>query len=199
MPTATAFEEIFRGAFRWSAFSPHHKVELSSNLVRAGGRWFLFDPIPLCDDVRARLLALAPVSAIVLTNANHARDSARWQKLTGATLHVPRQMAAEVPAAEPLPVGRTHWRGWELEPLDGGAPGETAFRLRESSLVVLGDAMFHLPKHGLDVLPEKYSRDHLGLRRQLRAFCADPFDCALFAHGSPLRHDASQQMARKLS
>jgi len=198
LPVASGFEEVLPGVLRWSAFSPHHKVELTSNLVRAGAEWFLFDPIPLDDAARERLLRIAPVSAIVLTNANHERDSAEWRERTGATVFAPRGTLVEIPQAEPLPDGRVPWRGWELLPLDGGALGETAFRLCERPLVVFGDAMFHLPEYGLDVLPAKYCLDNGRLREQLRALCAEAFDTALFAHGTPLPHAASQQIAARL-
>lgn len=200
LPEAHDFTEPFPGIVRWQVFSPAHKVELTTHAVHTPSGWILFDPIPLAENWRSQFLARAGIRAIVLTNTNHERDAAAWRHATHAPIHVPQRDGFELPDLQLLPAASTatRWHDWELIPLDGGAPGETAFRWRERSLVIFGDAVFNLPDYGLNVLPEKYCRDHATLRAQLRELCREPFAHACFAHGDPLTQNASQQILSRL-
>jgi glyoxylase-like metal-dependent hydrolase (beta-lactamase superfamily II) len=200
LPEAHDFTEPFPGIVRWQVFSPAHKVELTTHAVHTPAGWFLFDPIPLAENWRSQFLARATIHAIVLTNTNHERDAAAWSQATHAPIHVPQREGFELSDLQLLPAASptARWHDWELIPLDGGAPGETAFRWRERSLVIFGDAVFNLPNYGLNVLPEKYCRDHTRLCAQLRELCREPFAHACFAHGEPLTQNASQQILSRL-
>jgi glyoxylase-like metal-dependent hydrolase (beta-lactamase superfamily II) len=197
-PEATAAVEWLPGLFRWQAFSPAHKVELTAHAVRSPFGLFVFDPIPLAETARRQLLAHTGLRAIVLTNANHERAAAAWRNATHAPIYATQHDGLELSEVQLLPAPPARWHEWEIIAFDGGAPGEISFRWRERSLVVFGDAIFNLPKYGLDVLPEKYCRAHGKLREQLRELCNDPFDLALFAHGDPLTQNASQQILSRL-
>jgi glyoxylase-like metal-dependent hydrolase (beta-lactamase superfamily II) len=198
LPTADRLEEISPGIFRWAAFSPFHRVELTSHAVLADGGLLMFDPIPLTEEPQARLHVFAGPRALVLTNGNHLRASQAWNARLGA------RVWSQTPDLFPADLDIGHWSlvnpppfaGWVAHPLPGGAPGETAFLNAGLSLAVFGDAVVNLPGRTLELLPDQYCTDPRQLRRSLKGL--PPFERALFAHGQPLHTGASDRIAALL-
>lgn len=191
---ATEVQEILPGVFRWECFSTEHKVELTSHAVLAEGQLYIFDPIPLADEPMRRLLDKQKVAAIFLTNENHERAAAVWREQTQAPIWIEEKAGISLPGVQRRNAGVGKFGPWEIPFLEGGAGGEVAFRWRERSLVVLGDAIFNLPKYGFDVLPEKYCQDQSALRKSLRRLTEEPFETVLFAHGAPILSGASARI-----
>jgi glyoxylase-like metal-dependent hydrolase (beta-lactamase superfamily II) len=198
-PKATDFTHSQPDLLTWQVFSPEHRCELTANAVMAGGRWFLFDPIPLAAPAVAALRQRGPLAAVVLTNANHERAAARWRELTGAPVWADAAAPLELSDVHRFDPATNAWEGWEIHRLTGGAPGEIALRREEASLLVLGDAVFDLPRHGLGVLPEKYCTDRPRLLAALRELVHRPFERAALAHGGPLQPGAARCIASLLS
>lgn len=194
LPEAACFTTLFPGVFRWAAFSPEHKVELTSHAVLLDGRLFIFDPIPLAESAVAILLAAAPPAAIVLTNDNHERAAAAWRRLTGVPVWAAPDAVLELPEVSRLPLAAASWEGWRLHDLAGGAGGETALRSAALDLVVAGDALVNLPGRSLELLPAKYCRDQAALCARLRSLADEPFSRLVMAHGGPLAERASEQV-----
>ena len=196
MAPATRLEQPVPGVWWWSGYSPEHRVDLGSHAVVTPEGWVILDPIPLEPAAMDRLLAaLGPgPGTILLTNANHARDTAAWQARLRCPAYGPQELATELPDLRPLPPGGCPLPGWESWPLDGGAPGETAFARADRSLVVFGDAVVNLPGRGLERLPDKYCTDPARLRRSLQEALRRDFDVALVAHGDPLTSGASTRL-----
>lgn len=200
MVSATQAEEWIPGVWRWSAFSPEHRVELTSHAVRrADGAWVVFDPIPLDPTSIAIPDDMLRPESIVLTNGNHLRDTLGWISRFPSTVWIPPGMDGLLPGARPILPQSSPDRHWQVEPLAGGGPGELALRIPELDLVVLGDAIVHLAGRPLEVLPDKYCSDPAALRRALHELVARPFERALFAHGNPLPSAASRRIATLLS
>lgn len=197
LPTATELTEVLPGIYRWAAYSPHHKVELTSHAVVAEDWLLIFDPIPLAADQRDRLAKVSSRLALVLTNGNHERDAVRWHRELGAAV-----WSSPAAFSYPLAIGHRSlviplpFPGWTSLPLPGGAPGETAFLHAGLSLAVFGDAVVNLPGRQLELLPDKYCADPAGLRLSLQAL--PHFERALFAHGQPLLSAASERIAALL-
>ena len=195
MVVATSAVEVLPGVHRWAAFSPEHKVELAAHSVWDGRTLLVFDPIPLAAEVLDWFPVPHAPDAVVLTNENHERDTARWRDFFPLAVWAAPDAHLVLdgvrrwdPAAPPFP-------GWEIVPLPGGAGGESAWFCPAKSLVVLGDAVVNLLGRGLELLPEKYCRDPAQLRASLRSLVARPFAHAVFAHGRPLLGEASAQIA----
>jgi glyoxylase-like metal-dependent hydrolase (beta-lactamase superfamily II) len=195
LPAAPSIEPVLPGVLRWAAFSAEHKVELTSHAVVREGRLFVFDPIPLAASARAELERCGRPFAIVLTNENHERATAEWRERWQVPVWAAPGAALSLPGVLRLPVEQGMWESWRVHDLQGGAGGEIAVRWAEESLVVFGDAVFNLPRHGFDLLPEKYCRDVRLLRERLRCLVGEPFERALFAHGAPLLGGASARVA----
>lgn len=198
LPTADRLEEISPGIFRWAAFSPFHRVELTSHAVLADGGLLVFDPIPLAAESQSRLNAFAGPHALVLTNGNHLRASPAWSARLGA------RVWSRTPDLFPTDLDIGHWSliapppfaSWVAHALPGGAPGETAFLHAGLSLAVFGDAVVNLPGRTLELLPDQYCTDPRQLRRSLHGL--PTFERALFAHGQPLHAGASDRIAALL-
>jgi len=191
MTPVERIEEVLPGIRRWSAFSPAHRVELSSTAVCTASGWWIFDPIPV---VNPEGLWNEPgsVAGIILTNENHERDAAAWASRCHAHLWAAPEARLALPAVSRwLPAVPT-LQEWYLIPLPGGPPGETAFFLPDRSLLILGDAVVNLPGRELEVLPDKYCQDPRQLRESLRHL--PPAEQALFAHGTPLIGQASARL-----
>jgi len=184
---------IFPGVREWSFHSPEHKVELTAHAVEAGDGSIVVDPI----GDPAAWTGGSPVS-IVLTNGNHERAAAGWGRRFKCPVWIPGGFESPLDGARRFGPGESPVGGWETVALDGGGPGETAFRIPALDLVVFGDALVNLPGHGLGILPDKYCGDPARLRDALRRLVARPFSRAVFAHGAPLPADASVRIAALL-
>ena len=92
----------------------------------------------------------------------------------------------------------------EAIPLPGAVAGEIAlYRAGRASadgggVMIVGDALIHLPSQGFSVLPDKYCTNAKALRRSLEGLLEWEFETMLFAHGEPIMRDARDQLAALL-
>lgn len=182
MQPAVDFDDLGGGAYRWEAYDPASKVDLSASaIVSAGGLYFV-DPIPLRKTALDELLATAQAmpAGIFLTNANHVRASEDF----GRTLGVP------------IFNGSTGLPDFTVIPLPGAAPGEAA--LHGGDVLVVGDALINLASHPFSVLPDNYCEDPAELRRSLARLLDYEFSRLLFAHGEPVMGGAQARLAALL-
>lgn len=170
MRPADDFDDLGGGAYRWEAYDPASKVDLSASAIAVAEGLYLVDPIPLRQAALEELLGAAQVSpaGIFLTNANHVR----------ASDHFARRLEVPVFSAETPPPG------FSVILLPGGAPGEAA--LHHGDLVVVGDALINLTSHPFSLLPDKYCEDPAELRLSLARLLDFRFSRLLFAHGTPV-------------
>lgn len=191
---ALSIAEVLPDVFRWSAFSPAHKVELTSHAVKVGTELTVFDPIPLSEAGFAMLGSKGHISAIVLTNENHERDAARWSELCKAPIWAAEDAVLSLKGVGRFTRSQSSWQGWNLVSLEGGAGGETALRHPTRPLVVVGDAVVNLDGRTLELLPEKYCRNQALLKRSLATLVTKPIETLLMAHGNPLSPEASEKL-----
>lgn len=199
---ACSVETVLPGVLRWSAYSPAHKVELTSHAVAIGaGTGLVFDPIPLTAEIWDWFPPAGPPLGIVLTNDNHERDAAAWRALFPVPVWAPPEFTATPPGLQKWNTGpnpQSPYQDWDIVPLPGGAPGESAWTCAARSLVVFGDAVVNLDGRALELLPDKYCTDPGRLRESLRELVKRGFENALFAHGRPLIGSASRRIAALL-
>lgn len=189
-PVASGFEELLPGVFRWAAYSPRHKVELTSHALLEGDNLTVFDPIGLREEARERLLAMAKTVRVMVTSENHWRATDEWRLNDLPAMALPGAGFRESNA----PVVD----GLEAFPLAGGPSGECVFYQRRRRLAFGGDAVVHLPGRGLEILPEQYCRDQATLARAVEVFCEEQMDYWFPAHGSPIGPDACRRIAAML-
>lgn len=199
MKRAEEFHAVRPGLFIWQAYEPAVKAELTS-CARVTARGLVFiDPLPLAEDALDELVAVAPPAAIVLTSGNHARAAEQYRARFSIPIHAHSEAAAalEISVDHTLADGSTLFATLAVIALPGAAPGEIA--LHADSALHIGDALIHLPPHGLAVLPDKYCTDPRELRRSLGKLLRFPFEVLTFAHGLPIVARAGPRFAQLLS
>lgn len=195
LTTASTLQSITPTLTAWSAYEPAVKCDLSSHAVRTPEGLILIDPIALT----APESLSKPPTAILLTNANHARAALGWRERTGARIFAPATAVPELdltPDAT-LADGDLTPGGFRTISLPGGAPGETAYV--GHGLCCVGDALIHLPALGFTVLPEKYCINAPLLRDSLKKLLSCDFRIMTFAHGNPLVENARDRLASLLA
>jgi glyoxylase-like metal-dependent hydrolase (beta-lactamase superfamily II) len=175
------------------------KCDLSSTALKTPDGLVLVDPIALAASALDALAGEATPAAVILTNGNHARNASAFRKEFG----VPILAGAAAVAALEIQVdclladGELAPGGLRIIEIPGAAPGEIA--LVGCGVVCIGDALIHLPPHGLRLLPEKYCGDAAALPDSLRKLLSCEFDVMTFAHGAPLVGRARQSLEMLLS
>ena len=198
LPIAKSLQEVRDGVLVWEAFSPHHKVELTSSAIVADGNLYVFDPIPLMEELLRSLKATGLPRAVILTNENHFRNSEdlrnRWKipVLAGHGAEFEGQPTTWLMPGEDL------YDGFRVFRLEGGAGGELAFFHPDSKTLIVGDVLFNLPGHGFGVLPDRYCTDRPKLLQQLRKLLTLDFDLLVMAHGQPIKDDPAARIKELL-
>ena len=208
MPTASEYAVLIGPgawtAYRWEAYDPACKVDLSASALGVDGKIVFIDPIPLARSALAELLAEAAPAGIIVTNGNHARAAEEFRRRYHLPLAVPQEACAgtglEPDVTIPPGGGPVFGRVFEAIPLPGGAPGEVAlYRPDDGGLLVVGDAVINLPSFPLALLPDKYCSDPKALRRSVASLLDRSFSKMLFAHGEPLLANARARLAAMLA
>lgn len=204
-PPTAPLVELAPGLFEWSAFSPHHKVHLTSHAVldRSRDMLTLVDPIRLDPETARSLASKATHHRIVLTNGNHERDCSFWTQLLPHPLPVFSPCPIENHTIHPLPFRSeatpTPWDGWSLFSLEGAGPNEVALLPPGMECWMLGDAIINLPGRTLEILPEKYTSNRELLLNRLEQFTSLGFNAACFAHGTAIQTQAASRIRALLN
>lgn len=193
--TASELQPLSPTLAFWQAYEPAVKCDLSSHALLTPHGWVLIDPIALAQPGELS----GPVSAILLTNANHARAAQWWKEKTGAPIYAPVAAVAELDLVPDFTLadGDSAPGGLRTIALPGGAPGETAYL--GHGICFVGDALIHLASHGFALLPEKYCTDARQLPLSLRKLLSYDFGILTFAHGTPLLDRARERLAHLLA
>lgn len=184
----------------WQGYEPAVKVDLSSHAWLTAQGWVLIDPIPLRDEALAELRGGEKVAAIVLTNGNHERAAADYQKKTGARIF------AHEGARGALSDGDVQWIkdteevcGLAAIHLPGFAAGEIALHAPEGGgIVMMGDALVNLESTGFALLPDKYCDDPKLARESAQKLLQFSFELMTFAHGLPIIAGAKRRLKQLL-
>jgi hypothetical protein len=186
------FKTLPHGVFSWQGYEKDVKCDLTSTALESDGELLFVDPVALTDEALERLIAGRTPGAILLTNANHQRDSLVLRQRLDIPIIASALAKTEVSAdlwiegsEEPTV------RGLRAIPLPGAGVGEMAFyRLGPEPVLVIGDAVIHLPPEGLRYLPEKYCMSAAQAVASVATLGGLPVGAIHFAHGEPLLRDA---------
>ncbi len=187
MPTATNLRQIVPCLWTWHAYDPEVKVDLFSCALQSEAGLVLVDPIALDEQGMNALASAGPVHAIVLTNANHARQSAEFKRRWNVPVLAHRDAVMDLDVAIDglLQAGDSFGGGIQVLELPGAGAGEIALHDR-SGRMHFGDAVVNLDSTGLCLLPEKYCSDPAQLKKSVAALRGLHADVITFAHGAPM-------------
>jgi len=196
MELISQFECVGPHTFTWQGYEPAVKCDLTSTAVDIAGRLVFVDPVGLTDSALAELLNGCTPSAILLTNANHQRDSLALRDRLEIPIIAAEPARAEIIAdiwidlSNPTPV-----HGLRPIPLPGAGLGEVAYySAGDEPCLIFGDAAINLPPDGLRLLPEKYCEDAGFLRKSMMALAGLNVQTLHFAHGRPVTHRAAEAL-----
>ncbi len=197
LPTAREITQLFPGVWQWSAYSSHHKVELTSHAVNTSEGVVIVDPIPLDEEQRIKFEPIVAPQAVILTNANHLRSATQWvdrKSIYAFPSSLTREHGLVVIERQP-----SQLFGLTIIPLEGGPAGEIALFDSDKKLLIVGDALVNLPNRGLEILPAKYCNDDGMLRNSLCRLLAFNFDVLLCSHGNPILTAAKTRLKELLA
>jgi len=180
----------------WYTYDPTIKADLFSTAVVARNELAVVDPIALPAPHRNQLNSLGRVAIIVVTNANHLRDTVNFSR--SASIFAPSELNAELTDYYALS------DGLQLGPfraikIDGAADGEFAlYHPDDGGTLIVGDALINFEPHGFDLLPQKYCTNQKLMVRSLRRLLGLDFNRVFFAHGIPIVTRARERLASLL-
>ena len=183
------FQPVLTGLYFWQGYAPSVKADLCSWAVDVKGGLYFIDPIPLAKNPLAQLVSDVSPAGIILTNGNHERAAAVYQK----QFQIP--IFAHIKARDEFNLLVDHWiaadsvitPGLTSIHLPGAGKGEIAIYADQGQGVMLmGDALIHIEPYGFDFLPEKYCLDFKQMKASLQKLLQFSFEAMTFAHGLPI-------------
>lgn len=149
--------------FMWSAFDEARNIDFNSVFWRGPGLNIVVDPLPLGDHDRAHIAALGGIDLIVLTNADHVRDTQAIRAWSGAKVVA----SAAEQTGFPIPVDVWAGPGFVVAPgmvlmtLQGSkTPEELAILLGPDTLI-FGDLVRAHGPTKLHLLPDQKLSDRV--------------------------------------
>jgi glyoxylase-like metal-dependent hydrolase (beta-lactamase superfamily II) len=141
-----------------------------------------------------------PVDYIVLTNRDHERETARFQKEFQCQVMVP---AADAPQMT-VKADKTYKDGellpggiWAIHLQDQKSPGESALFIQQGKgIMILGDALLGKPPGVLSMLSAEKYEDPTRAREGLRRLLKYQFDVLLCGDGAAILAGAKQAVER---
>ena len=180
----------------WYTHDPTVKADLFSTAFAARNELTVVDPIALPSPLRAELDSLGRVTTIVVTNANHLRDSANFS--CSASIFAPSELNADLTHNHALSDG-LQIGPFQAIKIDGAADGEFAlYHPNDGGSLIVGDALINFEPHGFDLLPQKYCNNQKKMIRSLRRLLDLDFNRIFFAHGNPIVTRARERLASLL-
>jgi len=181
----------------WYTHDPTVKADLFSTAFSARNELTVVDPIALPPPLRGELDLLGRVITIVVTNANHLRDTINFS--CSASIFAPTELSADLPLKHALSDG-LQIGPFRAIKIDGAADGEFAlYHPDDGGTLIVGDALINFEPHGFALLPQKYCSNQKQMIRSLRRLLDLDFNVIFFAHGNPIVTRARERLASLLS
>ena len=195
-------KQVLSGIWQWSWFSEDKQIDFNGLFLNIGEHKVLIDPPPMTAEASTVIRRQGGLDYIIVTNRDHARESANYQDEFHCQLQVP---VLDAPEMEIKPT-RTFKDGellpggiWVIQLNDQKSPGESALYIQQGNgLLIVGDALLGKPAGALSLLaPEKY-RDVLKAREGLRRLLKYNFDSILVGDGASIIGGAKQAVEKAL-
>ena len=182
----------------WYTYDPTVTADLFSTAFSARNELTLVDPIALPAPYCTELDSLGRVANIVVTNANHLRDTLKFAGTYSPSIFAPSELNAELPHNHTLSDG-LQVGAFRAIKIDGAADGEFAlYHTDDGGTLIVGDALINFEPHGFDLLPQKYCTNQKLMVRSLRRLLGLDFNRIFFAHGIPIATRARERLASLL-
>jgi len=196
-------KQILPGIWQWSWFSEEKKLDFNGLFLTIGEHRILVDPPPMTAEELAQAKHGGQVDYILITNRDHERETAAFQKEFHCQVWVP---AVDAPQMTVKP-DKTYNDGellaggiWAVQLSDQKAPGESAFFIQQGKgILIVGDALIGKPPGAVAMLsPEKYA-DATKAKEGLKRLLKYNFDTLLVGDGASILTGAKPVIERFLN
>ncbi|TLY15062.1 MAG: hypothetical protein E6K69_06825 [Nitrospirae bacterium] len=195
-------KQLLPGIWEWSWFSQEKQLDFNGHFLLIGEHRVLIDPPVMTAESMAQVKKGGQMDYILLTNRDHEREAATYQREFGCQVMVPEADASQMT----IKAGKTYKDGellpggiWVIHLKDQKSPGESALFIQQGKgVVMVGDALIGKPQGSLMMLgAEKYA-DAGKAREGLRRLLKYNFDTILVGDGSSILTGAKQAVERLL-
>jgi len=193
--------EIVPGIFTWSEFSDEKQLNFNGYYIVRNGESVLIDPPAFDDSGMQELQALlakhsnCPLKAILLTNVHHERTSRELKVKFSVPVHIHEKDAGllEFPPDKTFVDGEVGFYGLQVIHLnDQKSPGESAFLLPDSAVLIVGDALIGKIPGKVDLLPPEKYKDIQLAKEGLRVLLDRDFETLLVGDGDCILKNAKK-------
>jgi glyoxylase-like metal-dependent hydrolase (beta-lactamase superfamily II) len=187
------------GVFSWSRFQPERGYDFNGTALVSDAGVLLVDPISATDEELSALAKLGAKFEIVLLNADHERDAARFQQQFQAPVYVARPDAERVTVSGVVAFddGHVFSGGWVAHLLPNmKTPGETVLHHSGQRIVVTGDALIGDPITGLRFVPPAKLPNPGAALESLRSLSRLDFDGLILGDGFSLPSGGREALLR---
>lgn len=186
----------------WSRFQSDRGFEFNGTALKTNDDTVLLvDPVPATDAEIEALRKLGNRFEVVLLNAHHERDAARFASVFNAPVRVPRPDASLVKVKDALGFddGADFGGGWIARTLsDHKTPGESVLWNEVRKLLLLGDALIADPLTGLRLPPPAMIKDRFAALQSLATLLELDFEMLLTGDGFVLHGGGREALRRFL-
>ena len=195
-------KNLLPGIWQWAWFSEEKQLNFNGLLLTVGEHKILVDPPLMTGDASSMILRNGPIDYIVVTNRDHAREAAKYQREFDCQLYVPEADAAQMELTptktfkdgELLPGGI-----WVIQLKDQKSPGESALFIQQGKgVLIVGDALIGKPAGSVSLLPAEKYTDAGKAREGLRRLLKYNFDSLLVGDGASMLTGAKQAVEQVL-
>lgn len=199
-------KQLLPGIWQWSWFSEEKQLDFNGLFLTIGGYTILIDPPPMTAEAKFLIRRNGPVDYIIVTNRDHARESAAYQVEFACQLYVPKPDAPQIN----LKPTRTYTDGellpggiWVVQLNDQKSPGESALFIQQSQgqgkgILIVGDALIGKPTGSVSLLPADKYVDTAKAKEGLRRLLKYEFDSLLVGDGMSILTGGKPTVARLL-
>jgi hypothetical protein len=195
---AEPIHEVLPGVLHWTARHPTARLESGSHYLVEEG--ILIDPIAPAEGLE--WFDGREIGEILLTNRHHTRSAFDFQARFGVNIRAPRTGMHDLPAdrVQPYDFGDELSAGIRPHAISETWPDETALEIPGHRAVAIADGVINYDGLGFFadfLLGDDPEAEKQRLRDGFARLAAEAdFDHVLFAHGSPIRGDGRDRLAR---
>ena len=193
-------KQLLPGIWQWSWFSQEKQLDFNGLFLTVGEHRALVDPPPMTPDELSQAKRGGPVDYILLTNRDHEREAATYQREFGCQVMVPDADAPQMT----IKANKTYRDGellpggiWIIHLKDQKSPGESALFIQQGKgVLIVGDALIGKPPGSLAMLSAEKYADAGKAREGLRRLLKYNFDTILVGDGTSILSGAKQVVER---
>ncbi len=196
-------KQLFPDIWQWSWFSEEKQLNFNGHFLTVGEHRILVDPPPMTAEDLSQVKRGGQVDYLVITNRDHEREAAAYQKEFRCQVMVPAADAAEMG----IKADKTYQDGellpggvWVVHLKDQKSKGESAlFLQRGTGVLIVGDALIGKVPGSVTMLPAEKYADQAKAREGLRRLLKYNFDTILVGDGTSIMTGAKQAVEKALA